>query len=356
MKKILLSLLALVVAAISLTACTPAKVYKYGIGVVMSVSTKDAVAATETTEAADGNYGVNVDFVTVVLDKDGKIVSATWDVAQTSNLKFNASGVHTTDLATYVLKTKFEKGEDYNMAKSDCVVGDTICKEWFEQSTFMTDFVVGMDRAAVAAIELADGYAADEDILVGTTIHINAFQAALLKAIDSAVEVKNVASYGVASVIAVTAKDAVAATETTEAADGNYGVNVDLALVTLDKDGKILSTFWDVAQASNLKFNPSGVHTTDLATYVLKTKFEKGEDYNMAKSDCVVGDTICKEWFQQAEFISDFVKGMDKAGVAAIELADGYAADEDILVGTTIHINSFQAVVVKAIENAEEVK
>ena len=82
MKKVLLSLLVLVVAAISLTACTPAKVYKFGVGVVMSVSGAAATAE------ADGKYGVNVDIVTVVLDKDGKIVDATWDVAQTSNLKF----------------------------------------------------------------------------------------------------------------------------------------------------------------------------------------------------------------------------------------------------------------------------
>lgn len=331
MKKVLLSLLALVVAAITLTACTPAKVYSFGVGVVMTVSGSAATAE------ADGKYGVNSDIVTVVLDKDGKIVKATWDVAQTSNLKFDITGALKTDLATYVLKTKGEKGSEYGM-KGNSAIG----KEWNEQAAFITDYVVGMTKAEVAAIELEDGYAKDEDILAGTTIHINAFQAALVEAIDNAVEVKKAATYGWAANISVTGAAA------TVDADGKYGVNVDLATVVLDKDGKVLYASWDVAQASNLKFDVLGALKADPASYT-KTKMEKGADYGM-KANSGIG----KEWNEQSAFMSTYIVGKTAADIEAIELENGDATDEDILAGATVTLSGWQAVTLKAIDAAAD--
>jgi hypothetical protein len=328
MKKVLLSLLALVVAAISLTACTPAKVYSFGVGVVMSVSGSAATAE------ADGKYGVNVDIVTVVVDKDGKIVDATWDVAQTSNLKFDIMGALKADPASYT-KTKGEKGSEYGM-KGNSAIG----KEWNEQAAFITDYVKGMTLADVEAIELADGYAADEDILAGTTIHINAFQAALVEALENVVEVKKAATFGWAATIAVSGSAA------TAEADGKYGVNVDLATVVLDKDGKVLNATWDVAQASNLKFDVLGALKADPASYV-KTKMEKGAEYGM-KGNSGIG----KEWNEQSAFMSSYIVGKTAADIEAIELAEGYAADDDVLAGATIHINAWQATVLKAIDAA----
>ncbi len=328
MKKVLLSLLALVVAAISLTACTPAKVYSFGVGVVMSVTGSAATAE------ADGKYGVNVDIVTVVVDKDGKIVDATWDVAQTSNLKFDVTGALKADPASYT-KTKGEKGSEYGM-KGNSAIG----KEWNEQAAFITDYVKGMTLADVEAIELADGYAADEDILAGTTIHINAFQAALVEALGNVVEVKKAATFGWAATIAVTGSAA------TAEADGKYGVNVDFTSVVLDKDGKVLNATWDVAQASNLKFDVLGALKADPASYV-KTKMEKGAEYGMKGNS-----GISKEWNEQSAFMSSYIVGKTAAEIEAIELADGYAAADDVLAGATIHINAWQATVLKAIDAA----
>jgi hypothetical protein len=328
MKKVLLSLLALVVAAISLTACTPAKVYSFGVGVVMSVTGSAATAE------ADGKYGVNVDIVTVVVDKDGKIVDATWDVAQTSNLKFDVTGALKADPASYT-KTKGEKGSEYGM-KGNSAIG----KEWNEQAAFITDYVKGMTLAEVEAIELADGYAADEDILAGTTIHINAFQAALVEALGNVVEVKKAATFGWAATIAVTGAAA------TAEADGKYGVNVDLATVVLDKDGKVLNATWDVAQASNLKFDVLGALKADPASYV-KTKIEKGAEYGM-KGNSGIG----KEWNEQSAFMSSYIVGKTAAEIEAIEVVDGYATADDVLAGATVHINSWQSVTLKAIDAA----
>jgi len=344
MKKLLVSLLTLVMLAVSLTACTPAKVYKYGMGTVIAVTGSAAVAAVGETAAIDGKYGVNVDVVTVVVDKDGKIVSATWDVAQASNLKFDALGALKADPASYV-KTKAEKGAEYGM-KGNSAIG----KEWFEQAAFMTEYVVGMTLAEVEAIALDGGYAVDADIKAGASIHINGFQAALVEALKNTTEVKKVASYGIGHIIAVSGSAAVAAVGETAAVDGKYGVNVDLVTVALDKDGKILSVVWDVAQASNLKFDAAGALKADPASYV-KTKAEKGAEYGM-KGNSAIG----KEWFEQAAFISEYVVGKTLAEVQAIALDGGYAVDADIKAGASIHINAFQAALVEAIQNAAEVK
>jgi len=348
MKKLLVSLLTLVMLTVSLSACTAAKVYKYGVGTVIDVTASDFVPAVDTTAAKDGKYGVNVDIVSVVLDSKGKVVSCTWDIAQTSNLKFNDLGVHTTDLATYVLKTKLEKGADYGM-KGASAIG----KEWFEQSAFLTTYVVGKTAEEVAAIAVNDaGEATSTDILAGTTIGIDSFKAAFAKAVANATETKAVAKYGVAAIIGVTASDYVPAVDTTAAKDGKYGVNVDVIKVTLDKDGKILNVIWDIAQTSNLKFNNVGVHTTDLATYSLKTKLEKGADYGM-KGASAIG----KEWFEQSAFLSNYVVGMTLDQVKAIAMNDaGEATSTDILAGTTIGIETFVAALEKAMTSAVAVK
>jgi len=346
MKKVLVSLLTLVMLTVALTGCTPAAVYKYGVGTVIAVSGSAAVPATAEAVAKDGKYGVNVDIVSVVLDSKGKVVSATWDIAQTSNLKFTVEGALNADPASYT-KTKFEKGADYGM-KAASPIG----KEWFEQSTFLTDYIVGMTAEEVAAIALSEtGEATSTDILAGTTVGIDSFKEAFAKAVANAVETKKVAKYGVATMIAVSGAAAVAATAEAAAKDGKYGVNIDIVKVTLDKDGKILTVSWDIAQTSNLKFTVEGALNADPASYT-KTKFEKGADYGMKAAS-----PIGKEWFEQSTFLCDFVVGMKLADVQAIALSEtGEATSADILVGTTVGIDTFIATLEKAIANAVEVK
>ena len=346
MKKVLVSLITLVMLTVTLTGCTPAAVYKYGVGTVIAVSGSAAVPAAGEVAAKDGKYGVNVDIVSVVLDSKGKVVSATWDIAQTSNLKFTVEGALNADPASYT-KTKFEKGVDYGM-KAASPIG----KEWFEQATFLTDYIVGMTAEEVAAIALSEtGEATSTDILAGTTVGIDSFKEAFAKAVANAVETKKVAKYGVATMIAVSGAAAVAAAGEVAAKDGKYGVNIDIVKVTLDKDGKILTVSWDIAQTSNLKFTVEGALNADPASYT-KTKFEKGADYGMKAAS-----PIGKEWFEQSTFLCDFVVGMKLADVQAIAMSEtGEATSADILVGTTVGIDTFIATLEKAIANAVEIK
>ena len=157
---------------------------------------------------------------------------------------------------------------------------------------------------------------------------------------DNAVEVKKAATFGWAAKISVTGAAA------TAEADGKYGVNVDLASVVLDKDGKVLNATWDVAQASNLKFDVLGALKADPASYT-KTKMEKGADYGM-KANSGIG----KEWNEQSAFMSTYIVGKTAADIEAIELVEGDATDSEILAGATITLSSWQAVTLKAIDAA----
>ncbi len=352
MKKVLVGLLAIAMLAITLTGCTTEKTYKYGTGISIKVTGAAAVPAAGEVAAKDGNYAVNTDIVTVVLDKNNKIVSATWDVAQSSNLKFDVTGLLKVDLATYSMKTKLQKGTEYGMS-ANCVTGQ-ICKEWNVQSKFFTDYLVGKTVDQVKAIEMVDGYAKDAAIKAGTTVHINGFFPAFEKAVANAVEAKKVAKFGVGISIKVTGAAAVAAAGEVAAKDGNYAVNTDVVSVLLDKNDKVISAVWDVAQSSNLKFDVTGLLKVDLATYSMKTKLQKGTEYGMS-ANCVTGQ-ICKEWNVQSKSFTDYLVGKTVAEVKAIEMVDGYAKDATIKAGTTVHINGFFPAFEKAVANTVVIK
>jgi predicted small secreted protein len=188
MKKALVGLLAIAMLAVTLTGCTPEKTYKYGVGIDIKVTGASAVPAAGEVAAKDGNYAVNTDIVTVVLDKDNKVVSATWDVAQSSRLNFDVTGMLKVNLATYSMKTKLQKGTEYGMSAA-CQTGQ-ICKEWNVQSKFFTDYLVGKTVAQVKAIEMVDGYPKDAAIKAGTTVHISGFFPAFNKAVANTVVIK----------------------------------------------------------------------------------------------------------------------------------------------------------------------
>ncbi len=354
MKKLLVSLLAIAMLAVTLTGCTTAKTYKYGTGINIVVTGTSATPAAGEVAAKDGNYAVNTDIVTVVLDKDNKVVSATWDVAQSSKLVFDVTGVAKVDFTKYSMKTKLQKGTEYGM-KANCDAATQICKEWNEQSVFFTDFIVGKTVDEVKAIAVVDGYATDADILVGTTVHISSFFPAFEKAVANAVEAKKVAEFGVGINIVVTGTSATPAAGEVAAKDGNYAVNTDVVSVLLDKDGKVISSVWDVAQSSKLVFDVTGVAKVDFTKYSMKTKLQKGTEYGM-KANCDAATQICKEWNEQSKFFTDFIVGKTVAEVNAIAVVDGYATDADILTGTTVHISSFFPAFVKAVANTVEIK
>lgn len=295
--------------ALSLTACggtkASAKYTKVGFGMVTSASAQE-----------DGSYQINTTMATVGLDKDGKIAYVDLDVAQQKTN--NAEEV----------RTKMEKKEDYGMKKASA-----IGKELYEQVEFLEEKLVGMTLDDVKAIET---YAKDDhhtavpaegtDLASGCTISIDSYIAAIEKAFDNMTEVE---------------AETIGAGESISVSADKGQVNTTVASVALDKDGKIVWSYLDVAQTSN---------DTDV-----RSKKEKQDDYGMKKAS-----GIGKELYEQLAFFEEKLVGMDAEAVKNIDVYDKDenhpsvpAEGSDLAAGCTISIAAYQAALAEAFETAK---
>lgn len=344
MKKII-ALAITAAMAFSMVACSsapassetteePAASYKAGMGVVVSAT--EAGYEDET----DGQSQINTTVALVVFDAEDKIVSAEIDVAQQTT-KWDATGAVTTSAADE-LRTKTEKGDDYNMAKySDAIA------EWYAQVDAFEAWMVGKTYSEVVGMEFAEnshGYAdtpADEDLKAGCTISMSAFLEAIEKAHTNAVEVAGLATAGLGS--DVTATVSAAEDEETE---GKAQVNSTWAAVALDAEGKIVWSAIDTAQQST-SWDVTGAVT---ANADLRTKYEKGPDYNMATYE----PNAVGEWFEQIDAFTAWMNGKTIADVTGMEFTTNIhdypdtPADEDLKAGCTISMTSFLAAIQQA--------
>lgn len=130
--------------------------------------------------------------------------------------------------------------------------------------------------------------------------------------------------------------------------DGQAQANITIAAVTVDEAGKIVSCVIDTAQVK-VGFDKEGKLLTDLAAE-FPTKQELGDDYGMKKAS-----SIGKEWFEQADAFAAYVVGKTAEEVSGIAVTEsGAAADADLAANCTLSIGGFQAIVVKAVNNAVE--
>ena len=168
MKKILALVLAL-----SMVLCSVAALAEgYGLGVQTSIASSKPASAEK-----DGTAQVDSTICALVVDDEGKIVSCLFDVAQTK-VAFNAAGEITADM-TAVIKSKQEKGDEYNMRPAS-----PISKEWYEQANALAAFCVGKTlEEAVAGIAVDEkGYPTGADVVTSCTMKVGDFVKALEKA------------------------------------------------------------------------------------------------------------------------------------------------------------------------------
>ena len=138
---------------------------------------------------------------------------------------------------------------------------------------------------------------------------------------------------------------------------GTAQIDATVAVVVLDKDGKIVSCRLDAVQ-NKITVNADG---TIVVPETFKTKMELGDDYNMAKYGQSMDwnkDGVVKEWYAQAKAFEAHVVGKTAAEVEAMATqvveGSGYviSADEALLsAGCTIQITDFKAAVVKACQD-----
>lgn len=333
MKKFYALLLAAVMV-ISLAACGKGAEaeYKLGMGVVVANGSKTGTAQIDATVA------------TVVTDKDGKIVACRLDVAQTK-LKID-DGV-AQDASAVDLRSKHEKGNDYNMKGSS-----GIGKEWMEQAEFFQNAVVGKtgDQVKAMATEEKNGHtvSTDADILAGCTMSIADFKEAIVKACkdEYAKSFKSSADSFKLGLGVLTAVDSSTKSATAEA-DGAANLYSNFSASVTDKDGKLLAVLVDAIQPK-IAFSATG----EITKFTFNgTKKELKDGYNMKGAS-----PIAKEWMDQATFFENAMVGKSAAdvkGLATEKLENGHvvSTDKDILAGCTISIADFKDVIGKAIAN-----
>lgn len=344
MKKLLVLVVVGLLALTGLTGCS-AKTYKFGTGSYTTVSGRAAVAAAAATattaavEAAAGRVQVTSIYAAVLLDDAGKIVYVDIDAAQNQGT-FDAAGAV---VKAEAAPTKTEKGADYGM-----VANSAIGKEWFEQMAALEAYFVGKTIAEIKAtpVEQKDAthpaVPTGEDLKTSVSISIEGYIAAVEKAVANAVEVKGVAKVGVGSVASVSGRAA------TADAAGRIQTNVTFVGAALDKDGKVLVSFLDVAQNQGT-FDAMGAIVKAEAA---GTKKEKGADYGM-KGNSAIG----KEWFEQAAALEAYFVGKTAADIEATEMdAEGVAVAEDLKTSISVGIDEYLAAYAKAFANLVDVK
>jgi hypothetical protein len=160
-------------------------------GVVkVGTGSKTTMEAADATASDSGKVESSVTYAVVALDKDGKILFTQDDIAQDS-VKFTAAGAIDGDAVAS--KTKTELGDDYGMKAVSSKIG--IGKEWYEQNEGFEAWTVGKTADEISGMATSTNdegkvVTDDADLKTTTTIGISDFQAAVVTAINNAVEVK----------------------------------------------------------------------------------------------------------------------------------------------------------------------
>ncbi len=318
MKKLLVVLLSAVLLT-GLVACgEKTSTYKVGFGTETTVSATDGQYA----NAGKKVFEASVVYAGIVVDKDGKIVKLYLDEAQNQALIVNGAleNVNTSKPTKKALK------EDYNMGP---VSG--IGKEWYEQIAALETYAVGKKVTDIAALALdAEGVATDEEVKAGITISLTDIIKAIVKAGDNLTEVKGAVKIGLASISNV------------GLSYGTPQINTTMAMIAVDKDGKLVYNYVDVAQHSALvdKNDPTKVSAREDT----RSKKEKKEDYNMAPVS-----PIGKEWYEQQQALEAYSLG--KTVSEYLQLAvdgEGNVTDETVKASVTITVTDY----LKAVELA----
>ncbi len=334
MKKILALVLALAMC-FCVVACgnnedgssTPAPAtaeYKLGMGVSVSLdSSKDKTAQADATVA------------TVIMDKDGKIVAADLDCAQTKVTAADAA-----DLTKVDLRTKKEKKEDYDM-KGVSPIG----KEWYEQAAAFAEKMVGKTAADIEAMttEEKNGHqvSTDADIYAVCTMDITAFKAAFLAACKDDQAKTFTAAEGFKLGLGVS-------TDVSGSTAEKAQLYSTFSAAVVDADGKVLAAIVDAIQPT-VAFAADG--TVGDKTFK-DTKRVLKEGYNM-KGVSPIG----KEWYEQAAAYTDKMVGKTAADIEALKTEvkndHNVAVDADIYAVCTMDITAFKADMVEAIKAAK---
>lgn len=136
--------------------------------------------------------------------------------------------------------------------------------------------------------------------------------------------------------------------DATAEAEGMAQAYTMLAAVTVDAEGKIVEAIVDGIQPA-ANFDATGHITTDLAS-TFESKLVAKDGYGLKKAS-----GIGKEWYEQSEAFSAYIKGKTIDEIKAIPVdGDGVATGDDLKSSVTVTATALMDVVVKAMENAQD--
>ena len=127
--------------------------------------------------------------------------------------------------------------------------------------------------------------------------------------------------------------------DATEDKEGTGKIDITVAALTVDADGKIVACQLDTA-SNTVKFTADG---KAVANDAFKTKYELGDAYAMRDHS-----EIQKEWFEQADAFETVVAGKTLDEVKALVAEGGKGTEDVITAGCTITITDFVAAIEEA--------
>ena len=288
---------------------------KLGLGVHATAS------ATDATEDKPGQGQATATVAAVLVDNEGKIVSAFIDCAD-NKVSYNADG---TAVAAASFATKYEQGDAYGM-----VAYGGAAKEWYEQADAFCALIAGKTVDEVKALVADDNRGTEEVVNAGCTVYVSDFALAIEKAVANATDSGATA----ADTLKIGVYTAQSTGDATEDKDGSNQVEITAFAAAIDANGKITAASSDCLQVK-FTFDLTGASTFD-ATKALATKKEQGDAYNM-----VAYGGAGMEWYAQAAAFDALCVGKNVAEVGALVGADNYGTEDVVAAGCTILVDGF---------------
>jgi len=141
---------------------------KVGLGHVVSIAKSKGLGKDAEGKEVTPLAQVDTVMVASAFDKDGKVVDAIIDSAQTK-IKFDNVGMLTSDKAAEI-KTKVELGDEYGMLKAS-----KVGKEWYQQVAELQKWMVGKTAVEVKAMKVIeeDGSAVTDEAELTSLVSVS---------------------------------------------------------------------------------------------------------------------------------------------------------------------------------------
>lgn len=317
------------------------EIVKMGLGQNISIA-KSKDASSDST--AQGQADVTV--AAVGFDSDGKVVSASIDVAQTK-VAFDKEMNVTSD-KTKEVPSKKDLGDKYGM------VGQSqIGKEWYEQIEDLENWMVGKTIDEITSLKTKvrdENHQAVPDapeLTSSVTISVEDYLEAVKEAWENSVPASGAKKVGLGVETHINnSKDK------TEEVLPVAQIDTYMSAAAVDDEGKVMAAKIDTAQVK-IQYDADGKVTSDKAAEI-KTKQELKEKYGMINAS-----EIKKEWYEQMTAFQDWMKNKTSDEIKGLKTKvkdEEHPAVPDVpelTSSVTISVEKYQSVADEAIANAK---